>query len=51
MNPSTAQNAVARSFLLTPYHVIKIFYFAGQILIVVLCSGKEKKPLNLVPYY
>ena len=50
MNPGTAQNVATRFFLLTHYHVIKTFQLAVQILIVVLCSGKDKIPLKLAPY-
>ena len=50
INPGTVQNVAARIFLFTSYRGIKRFQLAVKILIVVLCSGKDKKPLRLASY-
>ena len=46
MNHCTAQNVAARFFLLIPY-VIKTSQLVAQILIAVLCCGKDKKTTEI----
>ena len=47
MNPGTAQNVAARFFLLAHYHALKSSQLVAQILVAVLCCGKDKKTAEI----
>ena len=51
MNPGTAQNAAAQSFLLTPYLVRKTSWLVVQTQIITPLSGQIQKMIILAHYH